>query len=407
MDEQKVPFTTYAWLGVTSLGILAVLAVPVVLAFSHTNAAVLSPVADESITPSSPTAPAVQSAGVVYSPTQYIYLSQSFFSDGQTLSQNRQQSQEDKKVILTKLQQSLDTISEGVSLYPKRPELWAHRAAIKRALAGLSANAIPSAIADMNEAVTLAPANPDYTKTLSDLYLKQCAAVHPEGERSSHLPGEACQLDKAVSYLARTQAAKPNDAQLLYSLAQLQVKAGLLKNAQISFAKLLALVADANQKQKIQSEKAAVEALLAKAGGDANSSTPGVEDFNTPGVSLGDDSPPAGLELVPDQQVMSRELVVASPDDGLSPYEDAVGGSAFSGTATLAAGATSVTVESTRVTDTAPVYVTLATPGVKDFNTPGVNATLTVTTKKAGSHFVVSIDAAQTSDIPFNWWILE
>ena len=320
----------------------------------------------------------------LYSPSQYIYLSQSYFADGQTMSQNREQSEEDKKIILAKLQQSLDTIGEGIAQYPKRPELWAHRAAIKRALAGLSANAIPSAIADMEQAVALSPANPDYTKTLSDLYLAQCKS--PSGDANT------CRLDQAVVYLTRTQTAKPNDAQLLYSLAQLQVKAGLLKSAQISFAKLLPLVSDAGQKQQVTREKTAVEQLLAKAGETKFDQLDKLDQFDQ-----NQSPPPAGLELLPDQQVMSRELVVAAPDDGLSPYEDTVGSSAFSGSTTIPKGQTSVTVESTRVTDTAPVYVTPQ---------GATNATLTVTTKKAGSHFVVSVDSPQTADLPFSWWIL-
>ena len=90
--------------------------------------------------------------------------------------------------------------------------------------------------------------------------------------------------------------------------------------------------------------------------------------------------------------------MVAGGEETLSPYEDTVSGSAYSGTATLPKGATSVTIDNTRVTADAPIYVTLSTPGV--------NATLTVASKKAGSHFVVTVDSPQAADTPFNWWIL-
>ena len=400
---------TYLWLALTSAGILAVLTVPVVLAFSPTfqkrlnllaskgltfthQSEVLSPVADE---PSSPTItnPPVQSSSAnVYSPTQYIYLSQSFFSDGQALSQNRQQSEEDKKVILTKLQQAIDTISEGIGKFPKRAELWAHRATIEWSIASAFPNALPNAISDMEEAAKLNPQNPDYTRALSDLYLAALRANSGNPENSRNL------LDRAVYFLARTQEQKPNDPKILYNLAQLQTKAGLLKNARISFVKLLPLITDPTQKQQIESEKANVEKLLAQENASARQRISASTKENTDAIdAMTPSSPPSGLELTPDQQTMSRQLVVAAPGDTTSPYQDFIGSSAFSGTATISAGQTSITVEATRVTDTAPVYVTPMTT---------TNATLSVTTKKAGSHFTVSIDSPQPTDTPFQWWIL-
>ena len=402
--EPKTNPATYLWLALTSAGILAVLTVPIVLAFSPTfqkrlnllrlDSEVLSPVADE---PSfvSPSTPPVQSSGaMVYSPTQYIYLSQSFFSDGQMLSQNRQQSEEDKKVIITKLQQAVDTISEGIGKFPKRPELWAHRATIAWSIASAFPHALPNAIADMEEAAKLNPQNPDYTRALSDLYL----AALRTNTNSGNPPDSRNLLDRAVYYLARTQEQKPNDAQLLYSLAQLQTKAGLLKNAQISFVKLLPLVTDPTQKQQVESEKANVEKLLAQENASARQRISASTKENTDAIdAMTPSSPPSGLELTPDQQTMSRQLVVAAPGDAASPYKDAIGSSAYSGTMVIPAGRTNVIVENNQVTDTAPVYVTPMTT---------TNATLSVTTKKAGSHFTVSIDSPQPTDTPFQWWIL-
>ena len=410
---------TYLWLALTSAGILAVLTVPVVLAFSPTfqkrlnllaskgltfthQSEVLSPVADE---PSSPTItnPPVQSSSAnVYSPTQYIYLSQSFFSDGAALSQNRQQSEEDKKVILTKLQQAIDTISEGIGKFPKRAELWAHRATIEWSIASAFPNALPNAISDMEQAAKLNPQNPDYTRALSDLYLAALRAnslAEPDPASQDANPENSRNLlDRAVYFLARTQEQKPNDPKILYNLAQLQTKAGLLKNARISFVKLLPLITDPTQKQQIESEKASVEKLLAQENASARQRISASTKENTDAIdAMTPSSPPSGLELTPDQQTMSRELVVAAPGDTTSPYEDAIGSSAFSGESVIPAGQISVTIESIRVSDAAPVYVTPTTT---------TNATLTVTTKKAGSHFIVAVDAPQPTDIPFTWWVL-
>lgn len=403
--EPKTSLSTYLWLGATSIGILAVLTVPVVLAFSPSldfigpirpislmspkKSAVLSPIADEQPSPSNPTTPAAQSASTVYSPTQYIYLSQSFFSDGQALSQNREQSEEDKKVIIAKLQQAVDTVTEGIGKFPKRAELWAHRATIEWSITSAFPNALSNAIADMEEAAKLNPQNPDYTKALSDLYLTHCKINQQE-----------CRLDRAVYYLSRTQEQKPNDPTILYSLAQLQTKAGLLKNAQISFVKLLPLITDPTQKQQIESEKTAVEKLLAQAKEEVSRVKYQVSENQKPDTLTPDTLThpvPSGLELTPDHETMSRELVVAAPGNTTSPYEDTIGSSALSGTATIPAGQTTMTIENVHVTDAAPVYVT---------PTGATNATLSVTAKKAGSHFTVSLDSPQNTDTPFRWWIL-
>ena len=369
----RTVLVTQPWVIVLAVAVAATIGTPILFLMSTRTAgqSIISPIAEQTMEDSSLSSlPSAVSSSSPYTPSQYIYFSQSYFADGQAMSQNRQQSDEDKKQILAKLQQSLDTISEGIQQYPKRAELWAHRAAIERALTGITPNALASAIADMEQAYQLSPQNPDYGKTLSDLYLK------------------AQQLDKATFYLTQTQALKPNDPQLLYNLAQLQVKAGLLAAANVSFTKLLPLVTDANQKEKVKTEKAAVEQLLSQAGNIPQSPlSPQSPQF----------SPPQGLELLPAQQTLSRELVVAAPDDSLSPYEDTVAGSAYSGSATLPKGQTSVTIENTRVSDTAPIYVTPQ---------GATNATLTVASKKAGSHFVVSVDNPQQQDVNFQWWIL-
>ena len=386
--------TTYIW---PVSGVVAIGALVLLLGFPRlilgqgstlTKSDVISPIAEEASfrqpttdnrQPNSP-----------YTPSQYIYFSQSYFSDAQTMSQNRQQTDDDKKQILSNLQKALDTISEGITTYPKRSELWAHRATIERALTGISSNALPSAIADMEQAYQLSPQNPDYAKTLSDLYL---AALRIN---SGNPPDSRNFLDKATFYLSQAQQLKPNDSQLLYTLAQLQVKAGQLAAANISFTKLLPLVTDTTQKQKVEQEKQAVEKLLSQAG-TSNPTNP----TNNPIRPIGGATQPSGLELVPDQQTMSRELVIAESDEGVSPYEDTVAGSAYSGTGVVPKGATNVTIESIRVSATAPIYVA---PAERDLASPG---TLTVTSKKAGSYFIVTVDAVQEKDVPFNWWILE
>lgn len=279
---------TIAGFGAVGVG-LVILFIGNIGSIGRIETAMVSPLADSST-------PGVNQANSSpYSPSEYISRSTALFRDAETLSHNREQSEEDKRQILSNLQQALDTISEGIVTYPTRSELWAHRAAIERAVISISRSALSAAIADMIRAVELAPENQEYARILADL----------KGQGAP----EASQASESSS-----------------------------------------------------------------------------------GRAL-----PAGLELVPDGYTLSRELVVASPDEAASPYEDDVGGSAYSGTAAIPAGQTSVTIQTSRVTD-APIYVT---PEVT------TNATLTVTTKTSGSYFVVAVDAVQEKDLPFNWWILE
>ena len=62
------------------------------------------------------------------------------------LSQKRQQTDEDNKDILRKLQKAIDTISEGINLYPNKAELWAQRANFYIALQTIAPQAKEAAL---------------------------------------------------------------------------------------------------------------------------------------------------------------------------------------------------------------------------------------------------------------------
>lgn len=228
---------------------------------------VVSPIADISNSPATP-------KPSPYSPTYYIALSQRYFADAQTLSQNRQQSDEDKKEIIAKLQLAINTISEGIVTYPTRADLWVERANIYMAIKSIAPQAEQAAIQDIQVAQRL------------------------------------------------TQHSFPNPP-------------------------------------------------------------------NTPNL-------PNGLELVKDQQAIARNVIVAAPDETPSPYTDTKEGSAFSGTATIPAGQTTMIIPNINVTDASPIYVVPTTQ---------TSATISVISKKAGESFTVTLDSAQTTDVPFQYWV--
>ena len=72
--------------------------------------------------------------------------------------------------------------------------------------------------------------------------------------------------------------------------------------------------------------------------------------------------------------------------------------SATIGEATLPAGITTVSIETTAVTDQSLIYVTP--------QSSTNNQVLYVKTKSPGFGFTVNIDAAITKGVKFNWWIV-
>ncbi len=272
LSRQK---TQWAIVGIVCLALLAL--IPPALVFGNK---MLPSSASTIVSPVAETANIETTQPTIYSPSDYIYLSQRFFNDAQTLSQIRQQTNEDKKEIIGKLQQAIDTISEGITLYPNRAELWTQRATIYQAIVKISPKAEQAALLDLEQAQNL-------------------SQHHPNQPNPSHLP--------------------------------------------------------------------------------------------------------AGLELVKDQQALSHDVIVASPDEKASPYQQTSQSSAYSGSTVIPAGQTSITIQNTRVSDTGPIYIVpkinISPDGI------GTSAVLSLMSKIAGREFTVAVDKAQDIDIPFQYWV--
>ncbi len=154
---------TWLLVGVVVLAVVAMVppaALMIVKAFpSSTDIA--SPIATGESTIASPIATEPATSKTPYSPTYYIALSQRYFADAQTLSENRQQSDEDKKEIIAKLQLAINTISEGIATYPNRADLWVQRANIYMAIKTIAPQAEQAAIQDIQVAQRLTQHSPN------------------------------------------------------------------------------------------------------------------------------------------------------------------------------------------------------------------------------------------------------
>ncbi len=142
---------TTNWMMFAALGLGIIALIPPVVIFTTrvaTSPSLVSPISEASLINSSHSTNATTTP---YSPSYYISLSQQYFQDAYMLSQIRQQTEEDKKEIIGKLQQAIDTISEGISLYPKRSELWTQRANIYTAIAGIAPLAGKAATSDLQQ----------------------------------------------------------------------------------------------------------------------------------------------------------------------------------------------------------------------------------------------------------------
>ncbi len=278
-NQQKIRATS--WISIFALGMGTLILIPPTYVLGSKTfappAATVSPLSEAIAPPAGEPTPQKVIAAKIYAPSDYLYLSQRYFNDAYILSQKRQQTDEDKKEILRNLQKAIDTISEGIDLYPNNVKLWIQRANFYTSIQSIDPQAKNAALYDIQKAQSISQHN-----------------------------------------------------------------------------------------------------------------------YNQPPPADGSSDFLKGLEVVKDQQADSRDVIVAAPEEGTSPYEDSSQSSAFAGTAIIPAGQTSVTIENIHVTDAAPIYVV---PTIQ------TNATLSVMSKNAGLSFLVALDNPQTTDIPFQYWV--
>ena len=185
--------------------------------------------------------PAVQEPTQVPKSIQhYLLTSQQYFS--QAVSQQST----DNSSAVELLNNSILAATEAIKEFPDDYRGYQQRGNIYQALTDSKPELLDQSISDFASAFKLNSQSAEVTRSLASLYAKK---------------GDA---NKTILYLNQTVALEPTKAQNFYDLAKIQQQAGLLSQALDTYNKLTTLVTDPTQKTQVESEKAALEKLVAQ-----------------------------------------------------------------------------------------------------------------------------------------------
>jgi len=310
------------------------------------------------------------------SPTQvpksiqhYLLTSQQYFS--QAVSQQSS----DNSASVESLNNSILAATEAIKEFPEDYRGYQQRGNIYQALIGSKPELIDQSIADFASAFKLNSNSAEITRSLASLYAKK---------------GDA---NKTIAYLNQTVALEPTKAQNFYDLAKIQQQAGLLSQALDTYNKLSTIVTDPTQKSQVESEKAALEKLVAQ---NVNHSEASAKDdqIMPDSTSLS----PSNLDSPTIQAMGEGGLIIAAPEEDKSiSVTNQTESNSLSGTSTLPSNQKEITISNNNISSTSQVYVTI-TKG-------GKNQNLQVISKSEKS-FIVGLDSPISEDIEFKWWII-
>ncbi|MDD4135993.1 MAG: hypothetical protein PHN66_02910 [Candidatus Shapirobacteria bacterium] len=307
------------------------------------------------------------------SPTQvpksiqhYLLTSQQYFS--QAVSQQSS----DNSASIESLNNSILAATEAIKEFPEDYRGYQQRGNIYQALIGSKPELIDQSISDFASAFKLNSNSAEITRSLASLYAKK---------------GDA---NKTIAYLNQTVALEPTKAQNFYDLAKIQQQAGLLSQALDTYTKLATLVTDPNQKIQVESEKAALEKLVAQ--------NPSAAGPSTPNNSSTINDLPSNIESPTIQAMGEGGLIIAAPEEDKSiSVTNQTESNSLSGSSLLPSNQKEITIQNDNISSTSQVYVTI-TKG-------GKNQNLQVISKSEKS-FIVGLDSPISEDIEFKWWII-
>jgi tetratricopeptide (TPR) repeat protein len=309
------------------------------------------------------------------SPTQvpksiqhYLLTSQQYFS--QAVSQ--QSTNNSSAVEL--LNNSIIAATEAIKEFPDDYRGYQQRGNIYQALIGSKPELIDQSISDFTTAFKLNSNSAEISRSLASLYAKK---------------GDA---NKTIAYLNQTVSLEPTKAQNFYDLAKIQQQAGLLSQALDTYNKLTTLITDPAQKTQVETEKSALEKLIAQNPSAAGpSSTTENLPSNTNDLTPNLDSPTI-------QAMANGGLIVAAPEEDKSiSVTNQTDSNSLSGNATLTSGQKEITISNNNVSSTSQVYVTI-TKGGKNENLQVLS--------KSDKTFTVGLDSPISENIEFKWWII-
>jgi tetratricopeptide (TPR) repeat protein len=298
----------------------------------------------------------------------YLLTSQQYFS--KALQQQNSSTTNESTIEL--LNQSILAATKAIKDFPKDYRGYQQRGRIYQALIDSKPKLIDQSISDLTSAQKLNPDSAEITHTLASLYAKK---------------GDA---QSTIIYLNQTVALEPTKAQNFYDLAKIQQQTGLLPQALETYNRLITLITDSNQKIQIESEKLALENLIAQ---NTNSSKTSTNEIPSPTISL-----PSNLDSPTIQALTDNGLIIAAPDKSQNiEITNQTDSNSLSGNSILNANQKEISISNTNLNSTSQVYVT-ATKG-------GKNQNLQVISKSENS-FIVGLSSPTSEDIEFKWWII-
>jgi len=363
------------FLAIASLTALAVIiSFTIVLSSKGESQPVITPLSKDLA--KTPSRPLVQEA------TYYINVAQKFLAKAEELSQNKNQTSQDKEKILIAVQNSLETINESISYYPEDDRLYAQRAKIYQGISSFSPNALEAAINDLEQARKLSPQNPGYPKAQSQIFAQM-------GKNQ-----------EASLYAKIAYEIEPQNLQNLADLGQNQIRAGQINQAISSYKTLISLLPkDSQEITALEEEILTLEKLIAQAGQDfqlqpTSEPTPSLKNF------------PADIELLPKEQAsLPQNLIIASSqEENNSLQSQEANLNAIAGEATIPAGESETIIYNNNLTG--QDKINLVPQG--DTENQALYIKSKVANPNNGSpYFIVALSKPLSSNLTFKWWIIK
>jgi len=295
----------------------------------------------------------------------YLLSSQQFFTSALSAQTNNNNNE-----LANLINQSILSATQAIQEFPQDHRGYIQRASIYQALIDSKPEYLDLALADYSQASALNPGSPEITRSLATLFARK---------------GDA---NNTLQYLARTVALEPTKAQNFYDLARVQQQTGQIDGALESYTRLLTIVSDPAQKVQVQNEVSSLQKLASQSTISKVSPT----NAQTPSPITLPDSP----SLI--QADSGTGLIIAAPETKTEiKVNNITDSNSLSGTSTLAANQTQVSLTNQNLTADSKIYLSI----VKG----GVNKSLQVLSR-SGTTFSVGLDSAISEDITFKWWIV-
>lgn len=298
----------------------------------------------------------------------YLLASQQNFSQALSLQSSNSSSNE----VINYLNESILASTQAIKEFPDDYRGYEQRGRIYQSLIDSQPQFLDAAISDYQQAQRRNSTSAEFTRQLASLYAKK---------------GD---LTSTLSYLSATVTLEPTKAQNFYDLAKLQQQAGLLPDALDTYNRLLPLISDATQKSQVETEKTALEKLVAQ-NPQPKSSPTNYSDSPSPKPSITTEG-----NLL--QASTASSLIIAAPETSKDiTFKNQSESNSFSGTALLPSGQKQLTINNSQLTSTSQIYLTILSGGK--------NQSLEILSKSADS-FTVGFQSPLSEDVSFKWWIV-